>query len=338
MFSRYTESKTLPDRIAGAKSLKMTSSWLDVAETAKITFGLEVKLAAARITVYPGSELIIGGLSEIRGRIIVAPGCKVVIGEGLICNSEIKIHAYEGSSIYIGRDCLFANPQLFSSDMHSIFSEGGDRLNQPRDIVIGDRVWLATNTLILKGSNLSSDTVVGAGAVVSGKHPAKCVLGGNPAKVIKSGTTWSRFIVADKQIDYGDAFSSSMLSIAAKEARHLDVIKMAAPLWDSWRKMDESNSFIFYYFARAILVHLFKGSEVKAVDAAGVFVALTDVYDCLLAVFKFSGRRNFPCGSYAFLAATKLGLSDEAKRLYDEIHPAWSSISGSAFQADSKTA
>lgn len=330
MATRYSDVTLLPKEVI-SKNLKMSSSWIEVDDGATVEFGLDVKLISARITVGLGAELRIGGLSEIRGRIIIAPGCKVNIGEGLICNSEIKIHAYEKGNVTIGKDCLFANPQLLSSDMHSIFSEDGERINHSRDIVLGDRVWLATNTLILKGAQISNDTVVGAGAVVSGRHPSKVVIGGNPAKVIKTGTTWSRFLVAGRPVDFGDDFSQSSFSLAARESRHQEVLSMGMPAWDSWRDMDVSNHYIFYYLAKSLLSSLFaKGNAEAEVDGRKVF--LQDVCDCLVRSFEVTDRRNFPCAAYAYLAAQMLGLPDLAQALHNEVKPSWSYIDGSAFQ------
>lgn len=55
-----------------------------------------------------------------------------------------------------------------------------------KPIVIGDYCWLGRNVNILAGVTLGPRTIVGAGAVVTKSFPeGYCVLGGNPAKVIK---------------------------------------------------------------------------------------------------------------------------------------------------------
>ena len=53
-------------------------------------------------------------------------------------------------------------------------------------IEIGDDVWLGANVTILKGAHIGAGSVVAAGSVVTrGQYPAKAILGGSPAKVIK---------------------------------------------------------------------------------------------------------------------------------------------------------
>ena len=49
---------------------------------------------------------------------------------------------------------------------------------------IGDNVFLGMNCTILMGSHVGSNSIVGAGAVVSGEFPDGSVIAGNPARVI----------------------------------------------------------------------------------------------------------------------------------------------------------
>lgn len=56
----------------------------------------------------------------------------------------------------------------------------------PQDVVIGENCWIGMNSVILPGVTLGDGTVVGAGAVVTKSFPeGRCVIGGNPAKLIR---------------------------------------------------------------------------------------------------------------------------------------------------------
>ena len=57
-----------------------------------------------------------------------------------------------------------------------------------KEIRIGKNCFLGCNSIILKGTVLGDNCVVGAGAVVSGKFEDGCVIAGNPAKKIKIST------------------------------------------------------------------------------------------------------------------------------------------------------
>ena len=53
------------------------------------------------------------------------------------------------------------------------------------EIVIGDRCWLCDNSVILPGVHIGDESVVAANAVVTKDVPSRCVVAGNPAKIVK---------------------------------------------------------------------------------------------------------------------------------------------------------
>jgi len=53
-----------------------------------------------------------------------------------------------------------------------------------RPVVIGKRCYIGAGTLILPGAIVGDEAVIGAGAVVRGEIPARCVAAGTPAKVV----------------------------------------------------------------------------------------------------------------------------------------------------------
>ncbi|MDE6247445.1 MAG: antibiotic acetyltransferase, partial [Muribaculaceae bacterium] len=48
-----------------------------------------------------------------------------------------------------------------------------------------DRVWIGQNACILPGVTIGEGAVIAAGAVVTHDVPPYCVVGGNPARVLK---------------------------------------------------------------------------------------------------------------------------------------------------------
>ena len=55
---------------------------------------------------------------------------------------------------------------------------------------IGNKVWIATNALILPGVTIGDGAIVAAGAVVTKDVPAKCMVAGVPARIIKENVEW----------------------------------------------------------------------------------------------------------------------------------------------------
>ncbi len=53
------------------------------------------------------------------------------------------------------------------------------------DIVVEDDVWIGFGATILSGVHIGQGAVIGAGAVVTKDVPPYCVVGGNPAKMIR---------------------------------------------------------------------------------------------------------------------------------------------------------
>jgi acetyltransferase-like isoleucine patch superfamily enzyme len=54
-----------------------------------------------------------------------------------------------------------------------------------KPISIGEGTWLGLHSVILPGTHIGKNCVVGANAVVKGIFPDYCVIAGVPAKIVK---------------------------------------------------------------------------------------------------------------------------------------------------------
>jgi acetyltransferase-like isoleucine patch superfamily enzyme len=83
--------------------------------------------------------------------------------------------------------------EIMCGDSHSLVDlKSGSRLNHAADISIGNHVWLAADSAILKGSNVGHHSAIGYRAVVTGTIPAHSVAVGIPASPIRTGISWTR--------------------------------------------------------------------------------------------------------------------------------------------------
>ena len=87
---------------------------------------------------------------------------------------------------------LSANITIRTGDSHSVLNASSrERINKSQSVLIGNHVWIGNTVLIFKGTQISDNSIVAGGSVVTGKSfPKNCIVGGNPAKVIKEGADW----------------------------------------------------------------------------------------------------------------------------------------------------
>ncbi|MBR4006660.1 acyltransferase [Fibrobacter sp.] len=111
---------------------------------------------------------------------------RISIGKNCqICNRFTAVS--EGEGIEIGDNVLVGSSvTVLDSDFHEIDpSRRIDGNPKTGKVVIGDNAWIGERVMILKGSTIGKNSVVAAGAVVSGEFPANVVIGGVPARVIR---------------------------------------------------------------------------------------------------------------------------------------------------------
>jgi acetyltransferase-like isoleucine patch superfamily enzyme len=121
--------------------------------------------------------------------------CSLSIGEGSSFEDVHIAITEPGSKLSIGKDCMFANfVDVRTGDSHSIISqETQERINFAKDVFIGDHVWVAAHSIILKGSSIPENSIVATGSIVTKRYIQKgIILAGNPASTIKEGINWSR--------------------------------------------------------------------------------------------------------------------------------------------------
>lgn len=130
------------------------------------------------ITIDNGAELRIGRNFKMRdgAKIRVRKGGKCVIGNNSSVNTNNIIVCHEG--IEIGDDVqLSPNVQIYDHD-HDFRVNGGVKSGKYRTtpIKIGNNVWIGANTIILRGTEIGDNCVVGAGCIIKDRYKAGSVI------------------------------------------------------------------------------------------------------------------------------------------------------------------
>lgn len=97
---------------------------------------------------------------------------------------------YARTQITIGDKCIIGgNVKILDNDFHPadpIIREHTPSASYgTAPVIIGRNVFIGCNSLILKGTSIGDNSVIGAGSVVSGTIPSNCMAAGNPVKIIK---------------------------------------------------------------------------------------------------------------------------------------------------------
>jgi acetyltransferase-like isoleucine patch superfamily enzyme len=118
-----------------------------------------------------------------------APGkARIEIGEGTYIGSRAVLRA--GLGIRLGRFVTLAANVVLSSDPGHPLDPLARRteaapLEALGQMVVGDDVWIAEGATLLGGITVGDAAIIGAHAVVTKDVPARTVVAGNPARVVK---------------------------------------------------------------------------------------------------------------------------------------------------------
>lgn len=111
-------------------------------------------------------------------------GRNIRVGERVFINQNCTFYAL--ADIVIGDDVMIGpNVSLLTSE-HPVAPSQRRACLLGKPIVIEKGVWIAAGATIIGGVTVGENSVVAAGSVVTRDVPANTLVGGNPAKVLRS--------------------------------------------------------------------------------------------------------------------------------------------------------
>ena len=152
---------------------------------------LKCRVVAPDIPRNPWDIELSRGVALDRGVTLLATGSrqsirKISIGESTYINRQTFFDA--SVRISVGKNVLIG-PFCYITDHDHGTSPGRPYSEQPLDeapVAIGDNVWIGAGVKVLKGVKVGDGAILAAGSVVTRDVPPGAVVGGVPAKVIKS--------------------------------------------------------------------------------------------------------------------------------------------------------
>lgn len=147
--------------------------------------GMPLVMGAPRIRL--GDRVRINAQTTLTAhRDCAAPS--LVIGDDVYIGYQVGISI--GSEVSIGNRVLIASRVFLAGyDGHPVdplARARGDRDDVPPPLRIGDDVWIGSGAFISKGVTIGRCSIVAAHAVVTRDVPAGSIVGGNPAKVLRT--------------------------------------------------------------------------------------------------------------------------------------------------------
>ena len=129
------------------------------------------------------ANITIGKGCLIRDMVYLRAGTKgkILVGDRCGLNSFCRLFGHGG--ITIGDDTVCGPGTTITTTMHDYV---GELTVYFKPVVIGKRVWVGANSMILPGVTIGDGCVIGASSVVTRDLPPHSVAVGNPARVIKT--------------------------------------------------------------------------------------------------------------------------------------------------------
>lgn len=120
--------------------------------------------------------------------------CEIFVGENTTIESADLSVSEDNSKILIGNDCMLSSKiKIMTGDSHSIIDTNSNkRINYAKNVIIGDHVWIGAEVIILKGSELGDNCIIGTRSLVTKSFESGKLLAGSPARIIKNDINWDR--------------------------------------------------------------------------------------------------------------------------------------------------
>ena len=133
----------------------------------------------------------------------------------------------------------------------------GEIIGEGAETHIGDNVFIGMNTVILMGSKIGNNVIIGAGSIVNGQIPDNCVAAGNPCRIVRTLKEQYEKRKREEIIEAGICMRAFY-----KKYNRLPTVKETEPFWELYLDRDMSE-----IERHRVLTKLKGDSEQNVIDA-----------------------------------------------------------------------
>lgn len=138
---------------------------------------------------------------------------EIILGKHILISPGTSIRS--AKKIKIGQSAMIASDvTITDSDWHGIYDRT-DYVASPKEVLIEDNVWIGEKSIILKGTKIGANSIIGAGSVVSGEVPPNTIYAGNPAREIRK-LDKGNFVTRETLFSESSTYLEDLLSIEKK--------------------------------------------------------------------------------------------------------------------------
>lgn len=149
-------------------------SWQNIHHSVKLLVKKEGKLIFGRHNII-----------ERYGNIYVGENAVLTLGTQNYFNQGLIISCQD--SVTIGNGCMFGPNVMIFDNNHKYYKNTGVSFDlSKKEVRIGNNCWIASSVVILKGTTIGDNCIIGAGSVISGNIPDNSIVTSNRDLEIKT--------------------------------------------------------------------------------------------------------------------------------------------------------
>lgn len=187
----FKKSVQHSDMITGPQTIFGPSFFFDnrgAVQVARLRIGDQCVIGCTVVLEREIGQILIGDRTYISGGTTIVSALDIQIGSDVLVAWGVTIIDHDAHSVCWAdraNDVLDWQVGWQADGYNGVARQKNWSVVPMAPIVIGDKVWIGFNSIVLKGVHIGEGAVVAAGSVVTQDIPPYCIVAGNPAKILR---------------------------------------------------------------------------------------------------------------------------------------------------------